>query len=79
MTFQGSLTVGRAGRVPGNHPSNTTAVAQLNYDITPDGREFVLTRRVSSNTWADGQGDRGSIKVVLNWFEELERLAPAKR
>ena len=79
MTFQGSLTVGRAGRVPGNHPSNTTAVAQLNYDITPDGLEFIFTRRVSSNTWADGQGDRGSVKVVLNWFEELERLAPAKR
>ena len=79
VSFNGSLTVGRAVPVPGDHPSNTTALAQLNYDVTPDGRGFVFTRRVSGpGTGADAQSGRDSVKVVLNWFEELKRLVPVK-
>ena len=40
-----------------------------NYDIAPDGQGFVMIRpeRVSTPN---------QVNVVLNWFEELERLAP---
>jgi hypothetical protein len=39
-----------------------------NYDVTADGQRFVMVEDVG--------GARGSIHVVLNWFEELKRLAP---
>ncbi len=79
LAFNGGLTAGRPLPVPGDHPSNTTALSQLNYDITPDGRGFVFTRPVSGpGAGADAQGGRSSVKVVLNWFEELKRLVPAR-
>jgi serine/threonine-protein kinase len=34
------------------------------YDVTPDGRRFILFRR--TKPW--------EIHIILNWFEELERL-----
>jgi serine/threonine-protein kinase len=47
------------------------------YDITPDGKHFVLIRDAAQRT------DVGAtpivspeIRVVLNWFEELKRLVP---
>lgn len=43
-----------------------TALGPRNYDITPDGREFVLTRRVGTEA-----PDGGSVEVVLNWLAEL--------
>jgi len=41
-----------------------------NYDVSPDGQRFVIVR--------DVEGDPGPSRliVVLNWFEELERLVP---
>jgi Tol biopolymer transport system component len=38
------------------------------YDISPDGQRFLMIKRV--------EGGTGQINVVLNWFEELKRLAP---
>ncbi len=40
------------------------------FDVTPDGRRFLTLR--------PREGEEGPIelRVVLNWFEELERLAP---
>jgi len=79
VSLGGSLAAGRAVPVPGNHPSNTTTLAQLNYDVTPDGRGFIFTRRVSGpGAGADAQDGHGSVKVVLNWFDELKRLVPVK-
>jgi len=41
--------------------------------MTPDGREFVFTRNVPSAAASAAEpGDGTSIKVVLNWFEELK-------
>ena len=45
-----------------------TALGPLNYDITPDARAFVLTRRVPLAPSADS----GSINVVLNWLAEMK-------
>jgi Tol biopolymer transport system component len=79
MDLTGSVTIGNPVRVSGSHRSNTTSLGPLNYDMTPDGSEFVLTRTVSDDTVSAGVPvERSSIKVVLNWFEELKRLGTVK-
>jgi Tol biopolymer transport system component len=40
-----------------------------NYDVSPDGQRFVMVKDDSSF---------GRFSIVLNWFDELRRLAPAK-
>jgi Tol biopolymer transport system component len=49
------------------------------YDITPDGKQFVMLFNPQS---AAGNGAASAlpqdIRVTLNWFEELKRLAPVK-
>jgi len=43
-----------------------------NYDVAPDGQRFLMVRSAQ-------QGANGNqIDVVVNWFEELKRLVPAK-
>jgi hypothetical protein len=37
------------------------------YDITPDGRRFLVVMG----------GEPKTITIVQNWFEELKRLVPA--
>jgi hypothetical protein len=39
------------------------------YDVTPDGRRFVMVRK------EEGSNPR-QINVVLNWFNELRERAP---
>jgi len=41
------------------------------YDVFPDASRFVML---------GGQQDEtaGGLRVVLNWFEELKRVAPAR-
>ena len=41
------------------------------YDITPDGQRFVMVKDMSPPP--------RRIAVVLNWFEELKRLAPPRK
>jgi serine/threonine-protein kinase len=43
------------------------------YDVFPDGRIVSVLSDLS-----DGSSSRSEVRVVLNWFEELKRLAPAK-
>jgi hypothetical protein len=45
-------------------------VPGYSYDISPDGQRFLLLRPVSNARTAS------RLKVVKNWFEELNRLAP---
>ena len=42
------------------------------YDVAPDGQHFVMIREGSPND----QSSPADFIVVLNWFEELKRLAP---
>ncbi len=42
------------------------------YDLAPDGQRFVMT----ANPPQPEQQPVTSIHVVLNWLEELKRLAP---
>ena len=41
-----------------------------NYDVSPDGQQFVMVTRASEG------GESAEIIVVQNWFEELTRLVP---
>jgi len=43
------------------------------YDLLPDGR--IVSVASSPTLGAFGTGE---VRVVLNWFEELKRMAPAK-
>ena len=74
MALTGSVTSRRAENVPGSYPSNHTFMSPLNYDVTPDGREFVFTR--AATPAATDVDARGSVKVVLNWFRELDARVP---
>ncbi len=47
-----------------------TGLVTANYDVTPDGQRFLM---VKNNPAANRIG------IVLNWFEDLRRLAPATR
>jgi eukaryotic-like serine/threonine-protein kinase len=42
------------------------------YDVSPDGQRFLMLKPSEAGETAPTQ-----INVVLNWFEELKRLAPA--
>jgi hypothetical protein len=55
-----ALFEGRYRKVIGPYP---------NYDVTPDGQRFVMFK-------LDEEFAPTQINVVLNWFEELERLVP---
>jgi hypothetical protein len=43
------------------------------YGVSPDGR-FLMIQRSDGSTF--GGATPQQIQVVLNWFEELKRLAP---
>jgi serine/threonine-protein kinase len=44
-----------------------------NFDVEPDGNRFVMVKAVEQESVLT------QINVVLNWFEELKRLVPAKK
>ena len=44
---------------------------QPNYDVTADGKQFVMVRTAGANARA--------LSVRLNWLTELERLSPTQR
>jgi eukaryotic-like serine/threonine-protein kinase len=50
---------------------NYLNVSGLSYDVTADGQRFMLIRGLDAPAVRE-------IHVVLNWFEDLKRLAPIK-
>ena len=47
-------------------------VSGTNYDVSPDGKQFVLVQGVGGNQMGS------ELRVVQGWFEELKRRVPAK-
>jgi len=45
------------------------------FDVSPDGKRFLMLKSIDTTD----ASKRTQIHVVLNWFEELERLAPRER
>jgi len=79
ITLTPSLSVGRAEMVPGDHPSGTSVLAPLHYDVLGDGQSFVRTQPVGGVEATAGIDVSGAgLRVVLNWFEELKRLVPTE-
>ena len=50
--------------------------AGTNYDVSKDGQQFVAVVRAGTET--GGERSTQEIQIVVNWFEELKRLVPAK-
>jgi len=44
------------------------------YDVSPDGERFVMVQSVEEESTAAASNP----VVVLNWFDEVERLAPTE-
>lgn len=44
------------------------------YDVTPDGQRFLMVQQAENRL---SEAPISQANVVLNWFEELKRLAPA--
>ena len=45
---------------------SATTGGDRHYDVAPDGRRFLMVT----------EGSASSIHLVLNWFDEVNRLAP---
>ena len=73
---QPSISFGALSTLPPTVPlPSVFSNGPRGYDILPDGRILV----VSADDRDPVEGVRGTaIHVVLNWFEELNRLVPAK-
>ena len=73
IDLSGSVAVGKAVRIDEVDIARAghTGQGPLNFDLTPDGRQFVLPRRVGATEWEESAEESG-IRVVLNWFEELK-------
>ena len=47
------------------------AVPSRSYDVTPDGQKFLIVQQ-PNREWPPSS----EVRLVVNWFEELERLVP---
>ena len=54
-------------------------LAQRNYDVMPDGSQFVVILPVETAANDSTRPPATQFNVVLNWFEELRARAPANR
>ncbi len=66
LLFEGRYFEGRGGfGTPGGYSAN--------YDVSPDGKRFLMLKPETQNAGS------GQLHVVVNWFEELRRRAPAEK
>ena len=78
---QPTFSIDNKASLPLNGVFVTGVVAERNYDITPDGNQFVVVTWADSASRDSGDPARWSsqqVDVVLNWFEELKARVPAK-
>ncbi len=74
VSTQPSFSFGKPAPLPIDrtvHP-----IAQRNYDMTPDGKRFLVVLPVGSPD--AGVRPTQQVNVVLNWFDELKARAPIK-
>ena len=56
--------------------SAVVSIGSRSYDITPDDTAFLTVSPLSGTQ--PGSVETQEIRIVLNWFEELNRLVPTK-
>jgi len=71
---QPTFAVERSVTLPIEVNAGNSTLAR-NYDIMPDGKQFVVTTPASVAADSNRSSTQ-QINVVLNWFEELKRLVP---
>jgi len=49
-----------------------------NFDISPDGKQFIVVLAASTNSVDPAIRSRQDIAVAVNWFDELRRRAPGR-
>jgi hypothetical protein len=59
----------RAGR-----PEVLFKLDNVPWDVTPDGKRFLVVKELKSTA-----NEARSQEAVVNWFEELQQKAPAKK
>jgi serine/threonine-protein kinase len=57
----------------GNYAPSHGGYVRANYDVSPDGRRFLMLQPADAGATPPSQ-----ITVVLNWSEELKRLVPVR-
>lgn len=71
-----SVVIGRPSKIfDGLIVQEDEAGDMHSYDVAPDGRRFLVIRE-ARDALDDPLAQLDELQVVLNWFEELERLAP---
>ena len=74
VATQPSFSAGKPRQLfEGPYLTNDWPATNPTYDVSADGQRFLMvkpTEQASSAT---------QINLVLNWFEELKRLAPEKK
>jgi hypothetical protein len=63
--------------VPVQRYTNNVAPTARNWDITPDGKQFLVVMPASSSI-AQASRPTQQINVVFNWIEELKQRVPVK-
>ena len=61
--------------------SYTIGSSGISWDVSPDGKRFLMIKSPSSGISSSGiafAGDLRKINIVLNWFEELKQRVPLK-
>jgi serine/threonine protein kinase/Tol biopolymer transport system component len=48
------------------------------WDISPDGKRFLMMKRLQSTGEGAGEENPRKINIVVNWFEELKQRVPVK-
>jgi eukaryotic-like serine/threonine-protein kinase len=71
VTAQPSFVAGKPKMLFEGHHVSDTSVPFPEFDVSPDGQRFLMLKPVAQEQAAATQ-----INVVLNWSEELKRLAP---
>ena len=74
VATQPSVTFGAAVELPNVPRPGLLATDMRGYDVFPDGRFVSLTPLPGDVV----NPSNAEVRVVLNWFEELKRLAPAQ-
>jgi len=71
--FYSTMMLTSQPRVLFDGPYLPTSASFPWYDVSPDGRRFLMLNPVESQASSPTQ-----INVVLNWFEELKQKVPVK-
>jgi eukaryotic-like serine/threonine-protein kinase len=72
VSMRDDLTFGREQMLPVPAFMNNVGNGYRTYDVTPDGKRFLMILPVNEVT------SRSQINIVLNWFTELQQRVPVK-